>query len=227
MSAIQDYANGMVEIELASHRKYRPEQLAKVSPEDIERYRQSKIVQAEQLASDIRNHSPKIVERIATGLLHPDNKLSRAVFSEVTGIALPSTVGGTDRVIQASNPWGQLLVDYWAEYRKQRDAKQAELENARQAKLLESVNRSIESLKANNPISGDELVDVAKHLGLAPHIRTIGTLRKRVVSIRPGQCRIAGGNVPDGVWQLLNSVMSALTETEPCNDELVKALFGK
>ncbi len=88
---------------------------------------------------------------------------------------------------------------------------------------------TIERLKANNPISGDELVDVAKHLGLVPHIRTIGTLRKRVVSIRPGQCRIAGGSVPDGVWQLLNSVMSALTETEdePCNDELVKALFGK
>ncbi len=78
------------------------------------------------LASDIRNHSPKIVERIATGLLHPDNKLSRAVFSEVTGISLPPTVGGTDRAIQASSPWGQLLVDYWSNYRKERDAKQAD-----------------------------------------------------------------------------------------------------
>lgn len=37
--------------------------------------------------------------KMATEILHPDNKRTRAAFERATGIKLPKTVGGTDKTV--------------------------------------------------------------------------------------------------------------------------------
>lgn len=67
-------------------------------------------------------------------------------------------------------------------------AKAAEKERARVARVEGIIAR----IKNDEMVSGDELVDAARHLGIEVHIRTIGMLRERVKSINSGQAKITG-----------------------------------
>jgi hypothetical protein len=165
-------------------------------------------------------------------MLHPDNRLSRALFSEITGIQLPPQSGKTWDVLTADPIWGQLLRDHeQAITERQEAANRERIERERiereQAAKLARMDKAKSTLLANGQIDGETLLELARYIGIDVHPRTAGTLKKRIGLIGNGSCRVYGGSVPDGVWVLYREVMAVL-QPEPAEESSpeVNRLFG-
>lgn len=142
-----------------------------------------------------------LIQRAGQGMLHPDNKISRQLFTDVTGVTLPPTVGGTQAIVRA-----YVGDELWNRYFAAREAErlQVEQEKADAAKLIE--DQRLASIKsrflANEYIKGAEFVDLAKSLEVSIHPRTIGVLREKIHEVAfDGRCTMLNKRhaIPQGV----------------------------
>jgi N12 class adenine-specific DNA methylase/16S rRNA G966 N2-methylase RsmD len=98
-----------------------------------------------------------IVNRQYTDLLHPDNKISRQIFEEQTGVKLPKTVSGTQKVVAGatygefpSKPEGQTQEQRVIEALKTGGAKTApEL-----AEELDIINHNVRRILGQGTLQG-------------------------------------------------------------------------
>ncbi len=215
IQAIEDYANAMTEHELAFYREYKPERLAKLQaeqPNAVEDFREKKRHDARELATGIETRSEWFLKRVQSGLLHPDNKTSRKLFEMTTGITLPKTLAATRDVVNSycGVALSELVNKQNAE-RDEADRKEREQQAIEETKRLE---RIAENIRTNRSVSGDEVLDIARHIGIDVHPRTAGSLRKRVVGVVGTSARISGkGTLSDGVWDVIRTVRELLAET--------------
>lgn len=212
--AIKKYAETMIGYELEHYEKFQPERLKALSEEQITEWKQRMHASANKLADEIDAKHPDIVKRLCQGMVNPHNKTTRKLFVAITGIQLPVTSGGTEAALMASE-WGPLMQAYWDEVQRRSDEEAARKKAEREAKELKAVLAALDLVRANEPVSGDSLVDVSRFLGIELHPRTIGTLRKRIGSIKDGQCRVYGRRVPDGVWAAYKTVKIAADSYNP------------
>lgn len=118
------------------------------------------------------------INLLLNSTFHPDNKISRQVFSNETGLTLPKGVIETRAFI--SNWVGpEKMEAYLQERENARLAKEKERSDIESARL----NAIHQKVKENIPIDGDTLVDLCRYLGVELHPRVAGVLRKRVVEI--------------------------------------------
>lgn len=148
--------------------------LASVTQEDIARTKERFRQQAEQLMDEIViKHL--LWDRMRNGRFHPDNKASRKLFAEFTGISLPATVGGTVRTI---------MEHLGLEWCKQKEADERAAYEAEQAAEHERMRAEqvalMEKLIAKMPceVNGSQLLEMARHLGVEVHPRTAGVLKR-------------------------------------------------
>ena len=167
-----------------------------------------------------------------SGRFHPSNKDTRALFATVTGIKLPATVGGTMAAIAeyVGEEGAKAIADARQAYEertaREREAREADIA-AKHAKRIETIKTDI---LGGRPVSGEDLIDIARHLEIDVHPRTVGMVRNRVISISDGSARISGVGLSDSAWRLFRLVKAMLIEDEqPAEpeDEAVLALFGK
>lgn len=227
--AADAYGNSMVDREIARHKKNCPERLAKVTADELQRYRESWVEIGAALANDIFSKSDNFIKRVEQGLLHPSNATSRKLFTDVTGVSLPKTVKGTQAAV--AGYCGEQIAAYraalHAEHQRQ-EAQRLAAENAKQAVIIAGIETRI---IAGDFVSGDELVQIARHLEIEIHPRTVGTLRKRVVQVKAEQARITGrGYAPSSIYELYREVADTLKATdeppEACDPE-VERLFNR
>lgn len=205
-AAIETYTRETIDYELSVYRKRYPDfetRWAALTLEQIETWKAGFAATAAEIADAIATRSEKLLSRICSGMLHPDNPRSRKLFTGVTGIPLPPTVSGTDAALAADPVWGPALADY----RRKADREAAERRNAESARLEDLRQR----FASGERVTGDELIDVARAAGIDVHPRTAGTLRRRVVEIGGGSARVRGGACPDGVWALYHATLAAVS----------------
>lgn len=214
MNAIETYAQAMIAHEYDYLRERDPKRFANIPPETLAEFEQRTRDDATELAEHIRTRSPEFVRRVMQGMLYPNNKHSRQLYESITGETLPRSVKDTEALV-----WNWPEVKAYREQRAaERDAKEkqrAAEEQQRQAKYIAELS---EAVRNDEPISGESLVDLAKHLGLSIHPRTVGTLRNRVGSLnsssgRAFSTRSGTFNLPTTVFQLYRDCRAQLSET--------------
>lgn len=122
---------------------------------------------------------------LLNGTFHPDNRFSRRIFALVTGQELPRTVADTRAMVLAYI--GQEKLD--AHNQEKERQEQERLDKIRAADN-ERCAKIVARIRAGESVSGEELADAAQFAGVTIHPRTIGTLRKRVVSINADGAKI-------------------------------------
>jgi hypothetical protein len=170
-------------------------------------------------------------EAIIRCSFHPSNKRTRAMFEQWAGVSLPKSVAGTESVVLGV--FGAERMDRVGQVRKLIKQKAADEKEAKEevakAKRIDSIR---ESLKSGGQVSGRELLDLARSMGVEVHLRTAGTLLKRISRIGKGEARVSGkGGVPDGVWSVLDGVLRVVSDDESSDlpeitDVQAKHLFG-
>lgn len=127
------------------------------------------------------------VKRFLRGFLHPSNKIWRKLFTALTGIE----VGQTNFAAKEAGAkyLSQERIDKyiaWEESEKQKlkDATRARIENAKKAEIENITNL----IKTNQPISGSELIIIAKHLQIKVPLRTQGMIMKKCHNITRYKC---------------------------------------
>lgn len=190
--AIQKCADALFNSAIEHHRKSNPERLAKLEQENPERlieFREEKLKEAAGYADDIMCQG-RLYKRLKFGMLHPSNSRFRTLFTDLTGIELPPTSGGTFEVVS------QYLGDFYTAKVKEEEEERERLEQEKVEKERLAKTKELERIKAavvaDTGISGDELVYLARAVGVEVHPRTVGMLRKRVVEIKEGAARIYG-----------------------------------
>jgi len=244
--AIREYAEYFVKLELERHSQEKINKLLLENPKAIDEYRNGWIESGRELCEQILTKHDTFLKRFRQGMLRPDNKASRRLFSAVTGVSLPSTVGGTDATVSA---WlGDALTDYDRRMAEQRaaekaakDAKEAEKQAQAKAKADEEMRQYEEKLLQGERIPGSMVEDLCRKHGIEMHLRTIGCLRSRITSMQMtdsnGSVRVAlyrtkGGSrkIPDGAVSLfreLHSVVKQLRQPTPTADQQqLNHLFG-
>lgn len=210
----RDYARGMLVRQLDYYAKHRPELFAKVTEELKENFINRTMEDARKFAEGVEQENDWFMQSLDYGVLHPDNKTSRKLFEDLTGISLPPTVTGTHKVVN------EYFSESLSAYRK-RKAAEAE-ENARLEAEAEAKEKQdyiegvLSKIKAKELVDGRELVDAARHLGIEVPIQTAGMLIKRVRSIGMihGQiaARIDGKQLSDKGWRIYFDVAKSLEE---------------
>jgi hypothetical protein len=186
-------------------------------------FRAKLLVEAEQLARmildpvslfDWRGKPTSFLQWYEQGTLHPDNQHTRRLFTELTKLELPPTVGGTAKVVES-----YIGADLVADYREARAAerREAEAAEAREAERIASERlASIESFfKKGDPILGSDFADLARHLAVHIQPRTLGVFRSGKIQRIDITGRIAcppKWKIPDGVIFAFHAVKRALTE---------------
>lgn len=206
-AAIQAYADGMLQHELDHIKQYQPERLAKVTPEATAALIERMTAQATATVAIIQDKQA-CFEKSLHGTFQTCNKLSRALFAAVTGLTLPKGEHATDAAIEA-----YCGAEAVAAVRAQRQAaadertrKEREENEAIAAKELACIKS-----RFGTGITGDELLTLARHLGVEVHPRTAGMIRKRIVSIANGSARISGKRVTDDAWACWRACEAALS----------------
>ena len=132
---------------------------------------------------------------------HPSNKMTRRLFAALTGIKLPATVQMTHAVML-----DYLGRDRVAAIDAKREAERVAEETAkrdkREADKAARLERIKQQMVADTAIGGDELLDIARTLGIDVHPRTAGMLKRRVNSIRRGQAGIVKGGSVQAAFDL-------------------------
>ena len=213
-TATQQYAERMMEHDLTLYRRRFPDDWQArldADPERVADWRAGHITKAEAVAESITSRSREFAERITNGALYPDNKATRQLFTALTGIELPRTVGGTESAIAADPVWGPLVADCRRE-RQEAEAERVKLAEAeRMEREAAELAASRQRFAAGERVTGCELLAVARSIGIDVHPRTAGTLKSRVVEIGGGSARIRGGRCPDGVWEVYRAALALVS----------------
>ena len=206
--AVQRYVQSQLDYAISNTP---PEKMAQVTEDRINQFKVAATQRGESMAHDILRDKEALYKGHRAGRFHPDNRDSRRMFTDLTGIELPKTQKGTDPIIEV-----YIGAEFIKAWKDRRDAERAEKEAAeRQRKADEHaawISKIATCLAGDKPIGGDALLDYARHIGIKVHPRTAGTLLRRVDSIREGQAhvhRVRSGkksHLPDAVWDLFHAV---------------------
>lgn len=172
--------------------------------------------QREMLANAIgklKGEIAKIVQRILdrdvrlleAETFHPSNKMYRDIFSRVTGQTLPGSANETRQVVA-----DYIGSDKLKAAEDARAAVAAEKELAKQA--AEAARLASIAKRFDDQITGQELLDLARHHGIEVHPRTAGMLKSRVLSIGRDQARVTGRPSTGNAFAIRKRVAEKLLE---------------
>lgn len=207
-AAVRAHAERMIAQEYQFLRETQPARFAAATAEMRAEFEKRQHAEALRDASIIL--SPRHLWEVARrGAFHPSNKSWRALLGTLHGVQLPPGAGATHDAVRAlvGPSW-----DVW-ENEKREAAERAENEKREAAEVKERARIDVLKVKiaAGESVTGDELADVGRSLGIDIHPRTVGTLRKRVNWIGDSGARVTGkGGLPDGVWSLYHDVRAKL-----------------
>jgi protein required for attachment to host cells len=139
----------------------------------------------ELVARTVERLNERDIKLVTGATFHPDNKYSRRIFALVTGQQLPKGANDTHSVVLAYV--GQEKLDALRQEREDKERKRQEEQDARQREINE---RIVARIRAGESVSGEELADAVRYLNIPAHPRTIGTLRKRVLSINADSAKV-------------------------------------
>lgn len=210
--AIQAYADWMIENELNHYRKYQPDRLATVTDEQMTAFRGGWLIKAGDVAATF-DDKRAFWKSMNDGRYHPDNRASRRLFTAITGIDLPKTNAGTREVLRAFIGEESALA-FEEEVRLAKEAREAEHVAKEAAKRDAYLSTIKAKFLAGGGVNGDELVDLARSLGIEIHPRSVGMLRKRVVWICEDKARIYKGGPIDSAYELYKEVKEAMAEQQ-------------
>jgi hypothetical protein len=154
----------------------------------------------------IQDRTPALLEQ---GIQYPDNRVSRALFTAETGIVLPKTQRGSLAVLIE-----YVGADRVAEVEQAKhDRENAERAERERVRLADIITR----FAAGQDVSGSDLLDAAKSLGMDVHPRTAGTFNKlRTVNANgnyrpyPKFCTVKPN--PDTFWPVVKLVAAGTDE---------------
>lgn len=185
---ILDYTNTIYYEAVNDAKEFYPERFAKLTEEDLNLFKLSKLGEAEKLASDILDKTT-LYKQFRVGRFHTCNKASRNLFEGLTGIKLPKTNRETDIVI--IDYIGKDYVEEQRENARKESQRLLEQEkNKQESKQKERIDGIKQRVKGNVPIGGDELADVAIDLGIYVAPATVGMLRRKISSISNGTATV-------------------------------------
>lgn len=207
-AAAEEYAKFFYDKELERVRKHMPHRLAGLTDERLGEFWQHLVDDGHRLAAHIVAKDEAFCSRVEQGLLHPDNKASRRLFERVTGRDLPRTVKGTAAAV--AEYCGPQLERYRAARQAERDAEERAEREEREAAERAAIDDAKDRVRRGVPISGEELLTLAKDIGVKVHPRTAGTIRQRLVSVRKGAAKVRGNHAPDNVWRVWQTVWHAI-----------------
>jgi hypothetical protein len=151
------------------------------------------------------------LRRCEQGALHPDNRHTRRLFTELTKLELPPTVGGTAKVVD-----DYIGADLVAAYREAREAETQAVAEEQAREAAERFARLEADFLKGIPIGGSDFADLARHLGIQINPRTLGVFRSNKLQ----GIRIDGRvscppkwKVPEGVADVFRAVKRILTST--------------
>lgn len=204
---IERFADGVLK-ELMSD--ISPENMAKVTPERVAEKRQELVAWGEQLVESFKSKEATW-EAYQRGRFSYSNKHSRALFEEATGISLGKSDASAKIALEAY-VGADVIEARTQRLRSEYQARQqaaAEKEAKRRAEYIAALTTAI---KADVAIEGTDLVEIARECGVEIHPRTVGTLRKRVLSINSCSARIRGKQLPNSVYGLYRQVRDYLSK---------------
>jgi hypothetical protein len=206
--AAHAYGDSLYQHQIDHHREYNPERLSKVPQSELDTFRQRMHDDGEKVAIQFLDGAA-IMPHVAQGRFHPCNAASRRLFTAITGVTLPSTVGGTRQAIAAH--LGKIYTDYFADQEAERAKKETAEREQEAEQEKQRIDAIIADIRNGQAIDGEDLTDVAKHIGVSVHPRTIGTLRKRVYSITAQQAGFRGrSRLPNTVFEVFRAVAAKL-----------------
>ena len=195
----------------AEHQRRYDEAIVSLTPERVEAFKARERSECRDIISEIQEQ-PCCLRMLNAGRFHPDNKLSREVFECVTGIKLPPTVGKTIEVIREyiGLEWLAKHEAKQAEYAKQKELDEAK---AREATLADRKTYLLSIAK--QCITGADLVELARMMGIEVQPQTAGVLLKKIGRIKNGTMEIYGKPSTAGAWKLYNQVIAMIDDVEP------------
>jgi len=98
--AAATHAQAMIDHEYDYQKNHNPLSYENISQKQKDQWEKRIHDKSRKLADEIEGRKPDFIRRSQQGLLHPDNKHSRRLFSAVTGLRLPPTVQGTSEIVQ-------------------------------------------------------------------------------------------------------------------------------
>lgn len=179
------------DFEMDRQKQINPERLEKTKreePELIEQYREQCREDSAKRVADILDPE-KFAARIVSGSLHPSNKRTRRLFTELTGIELPSTVSGTKAAIDASE-YGPAVAACRQARQDERDQEDHERAEKEREKQSAEIARLEDCVRQNEEIDGTELLLLCRHHGIEVNPRSAGMWKSRIVSIIDDRCRM-------------------------------------
>ena len=207
---IGEFADNMIAEEL---REMPPERRATITPQRIEEVRERLVNTALSTATAIGNKS-ELYRRCRRGLLDPGNKHSRLVFERITGLKLPKSSSDTHQFIREYV--GDEVVSAYFKERADAEAAEAQANKEKRDREHEAhIARITAAILAKQQIGGHDLIDIARHVGIDVHPRTVGSIRSNVVWIEMGQARISNRKFnTQSAHKLLRAVVDHLTEAK-------------
>ena len=174
LDAAKRYAIAFYQQELKVYKQYHPDKYKALSDEKKQSAYDYYVDLAHNLINDILGKTENFFNRVENGLLHPDNKVSRQLFSDVTGIRLPKTVKGTHKTILEN--YGPEIDKIRKDRQDEKDRTAAEKQEKEAAKMRQLLGQTYGVLRNGGQVGGEILATLCRYydLGIAP--RTMGVL---------------------------------------------------
>ncbi len=99
--AVQRYVQSQLDYAISNTP---PEKMAQVTEDMINQFKVAATQRGEAMAHAILRDKEALYKGHRAGRFHPDNRDSRRMFTDLTGIELPKTQKGTDPIIEVCNP---------------------------------------------------------------------------------------------------------------------------
>ena len=198
-AAINVAAKAFCEAELKFLQEYRASLLTGEDfPAKWRAYEESvQVDTTEKAASYLSPFTTAALKCAAQGGFHPSNTITRRLFHTITGVKLPPSVAATQIAVDAH--FGEALTAYRTELRIQREAKEAERAKVAQEKRERDAAANAARLEAvakrcaaGEMVTGDELVDLCRHLGVFVHPRSVRLWRDKIAQVGDGTGRKFG-----------------------------------
>lgn len=204
LAIADEFGNKAYDDEIAYHREHNPDRLDKTSQTDLDSYRDKVVGMWREVAADFCNHE-SLFDRVKRGALHPSNKLWRAMFTRLTGVALPGTVSGTLNGVKSyigEAEFNRMALERDSARQAEVDAREAKEKANADAKFQAIIDGAVVRMQAGESVDGETLVTVCRHLGIDVHPRTVGMLRTRVRQINAESARIIGRGIGSTPYDL-------------------------
>ena len=211
-AAIDRFTAARVQRDIARYQRQREEnpRFSELTDDRIAQHKAYTRQFAEELTAAILDRAA-LCKHIRTGTFHPRNPLLRALFAELTGITLPRTTGATKAAL--IDYIGRETFDAYARRREQECRAEEEAKcAAEQARQDERLAGILRDLRQGEDVTGPELVDAARALGIDVHPRTVGTLRRRVRLAGASGISYVGARLPSSVAILYRTARAKARE---------------